>query len=150
MYSVRHHLKLLPTMYLWTSEALSDMTPDPTKTKTDRQVVGVENVGGKANCKATGLYNKNGKYSGQWNPWHHSLSAHDFQQAQTFSQQTNTWRDQHLRCGQANFKIESFPSANALWKLLSQLDFGLGDDSCIEDHSHIFGRLCYSDIVTYV
>jgi hypothetical protein len=54
-------------------------TPDPTKSKAHRQVVGVENPGGKANGKATGLYNKHRKYSEQWNPWHPFWSAHDFQ-----------------------------------------------------------------------
>jgi len=54
-------------------------TPDTTKTKTDRQVVGVENVGGTVHGKATGLYNKHRKYSEQWNPWHPFQSAHDFQ-----------------------------------------------------------------------
>jgi len=43
-------------------------TPDPTKTRAYRQVVGVENAGGKAYGKATGLYNKHHKYSKQWNP----------------------------------------------------------------------------------
>jgi hypothetical protein len=33
-------------------------TPDPTKRKAHGQGVGVENVGGKAYGKATGLYNK--------------------------------------------------------------------------------------------
>jgi hypothetical protein len=42
-------------------------TPNPTKTKAHRQVVGVENAGGKAYGKATGLYNKRRKYSEQWN-----------------------------------------------------------------------------------
>jgi len=36
-------------------------TPDPTKTRARRQVVGVENVGGKAYAKATGLYNMHHK-----------------------------------------------------------------------------------------
>ena len=36
--------------------------PDSTETKACRQVVGVENAGGKAYGKATGLYNKNRKY----------------------------------------------------------------------------------------
>jgi len=31
-------------------------------------------------------------------------------------------------------------------KLLSELDFGLGDDSWIDDDSHIFGTLYYRDI----
>jgi hypothetical protein len=30
--------------------------------------------------------------------------------------------------------------------LLAQLDCGLGDDSWIEDHFHIVGTLCYTDI----
>jgi hypothetical protein len=63
-------------------------TPDPTKTNVHRQVVGVENVVGKAYGKATGLYNKHQKLSERWNPWHPFRSAHDFQQAQSFSQQT--------------------------------------------------------------
>jgi len=113
-------------------------TPDPTKTKVDRQVVGVENAGGKAYGKATGLYNKHRKYSEQWNPWHPFQSAYDFQQARSFSQQMKTWIDQYLRCGLDNYKIESFQSAGALQKLLSGLHFRLGNDSWIEDDSHIF------------
>jgi len=54
--------------------------------------------------------------------------------------------DQQLRRGLDNFKMESFQSADALWKLLSELDFGLGDDSWIEDDSHILGTLVYRDI----
>jgi hypothetical protein len=42
-------------------------TPDPTKTKAHRQVVGVEYAGGKAYGKAIGLYNKHRKYSAQCN-----------------------------------------------------------------------------------
>jgi len=101
----------------------------------------VENAGGKVYGKATGLYNKHCKYSEQGNPWHPFRSAHDFQQAQSFSQQTKTWIDHHLRHGLDNFKIESFQSAYAMRKLLSELDFGLGDDSWNDDHSHIFGTL---------
>jgi len=104
-------------------------TPDPTKTKARRQVVGVENAGGKAYGKATGLYNKHGQYSVQWNPWHPFRSADDYQHAQSFSQQTKTWINQHLRRGLDNFQIESLHSADALRKLLSELDFGLGDGS---------------------
>jgi len=121
-------------------------TSDPTKRKAHRQVVGVEIVGGKAYGKATGLYNKHRKYSKQWNPWHPFRSAHDLQQAQSFNQQMKTWIDQHLRRGLDNFKIESFHSADALRKLLSELDFGLGDDSWIEDDSHICRTLYYRDI----
>jgi len=121
-------------------------TPDPTKAKAHRQVVGVENAGGKANGKATGLYNKHRKYSEQWDPWHPFQSAHDVQQAQSFSQQTKIWINQHLRHGLDNFKIDSFQSADALRNLLSELKFGLGDDSWIEDDSHIFGTLYYRDI----
>jgi len=81
-------------------------TPDQTKAKAYWQVVGVENAGGKVYCKSTGLYNKHRKYSEQWNPWHPFRSAHDFQQVQSFSQQTKTWIDQHLRHGLDNFKIK--------------------------------------------
>jgi len=121
-------------------------TPDPTKTKAHRQVVGMKNAGGEAYGKATGLYNKRCKYSEQWNPWLPFQSAHDIQQAQSFSQRTKMWIDQHLMHGLDNLKIESFQSAEALQKLLSQLDLGFGDDSWIEDHSHIFGTLYYRDI----
>jgi len=121
-------------------------TPDPTKTKAHWQVVGLENVGGTAYGKATGLYNKHRKDSEQWNPWHPFRSAHKFQQAQSFSNQTKTWIDQHLRRGLDNLKIKSFQSADDLTKLLSELDFGLGDASWIEDASHIFGTSYYRDI----
>jgi len=121
-------------------------TPDPTKTRAHRQEVGVENAGGKAYGKATGLYNKHRTYSEQWNPWHPFQLAHDFQLAQSFSQQTETWIDHHLRCGLDNFNIKSFQSADALRKLLSRLNFGLGNERWIEDHSHIFGTLYYRDI----
>jgi len=93
-------------------------TPDPTNARAHRQVVGVENAGGKAYGKATGLYNKHCKYSEQWNPWHPVQSAHDFQQAQSFSQQTKTWIDHRLRRGLDNFNIESFQSEDALRKFL--------------------------------
>jgi len=63
-----------------------------------------------------------------------------------FSQQTKSWIDQHLICGLDNFRIESFQSADALRKLLSELDFGLGNDTWIDDNSHIFGTLYYRDI----
>jgi len=121
-------------------------TPDPTKTKAHRQVVGLGNVGGTAYGKATGLYNKHRKYSEQWNPLHPFRSAHDFEQAQSFSQQTKTWIDQHLRHGLDTYKIETFQSADALRKRLSELDFVLGHDSSIEDDSPIFGTLFYRDI----
>ena len=103
-------------------------------------------MGGNAYGKATGLYNKHRKYSEQWNPWHPFQSAHNFQQAQSFSQQMKRWIDQHLRHGLDNFNIESFQSADGLRQLLSEHNFGLGSDSWIEDHSHIFGTLYYRDI----
>jgi len=81
-------------------------TPDRTKRKAHRQVDGVENAEGKVYGRATGLYNKHRKYSEQWNPWHPFQSAHNFQQAQSFSQQTKTWIDQHLRRGLDNFNIK--------------------------------------------
>jgi len=49
--------------------------------------------------------------------------------------------DQHLTGGLENFKVESFQSADALQKLLSELDLMLWDDHWIEDHSHIVGTL---------
>jgi hypothetical protein len=73
-----------------------------------RQVVGVDNVCGIAYGKATGLYTKHRKYSEQRNAWHSFQSAYNFQQAQSFSQQTKMWMNQHLRRGLDNFKIESF------------------------------------------
>jgi hypothetical protein len=121
-------------------------TPDPAKTKAHRQVVGVEKAGGNAYGKATGLYNKHQKYSEQWNPWHPLRSAHEFEQAQSCNQETKTWIGQHLRNGLDNCKIEPFHSADALRKLLSELNFGLGDDYWIEHDSHMFGTLYYSDI----
>jgi len=51
-----------------------------------------------------------------------------------------------VRCGLENFKIVSFQSADALQKLLSEIDFGLGYECWIEDYSPIFGTLYYSDI----
>jgi len=121
-------------------------TPDPTTTKAHSQVVGVENAVGNVYGKATGLYNKHRKYSEQWNPWHPFGSAHDIQQAQSFNQQTKTCIDHHLRHGLDNIKIKSFQSADALQKLISELDFGLGNDSWIEDDLHIFRTLYYRDI----
>jgi len=102
--------------------------------------------GGKAYGQTTGLYNKHCKYSEQWNPWRPFLLAHDFQQAQPFNQQMKMWMDQHLRCGLDNYNIESFQSADALQKLLSRHEFGLDNDSWIEDQSPIFETLCYRDI----
>jgi hypothetical protein len=106
-----------------------------------RQVVGVDNAGEKAYGKETALYIKHRKCSEQWNPWHPFWSTNNFQQAQTFSQQTKTWIDQHFSCGLDNFKIESFQTADTLGKLHSELHFGLGDAKGIQDHSHIFGIL---------
>ena len=60
-------------------------TPDPMMRKTHWHGVEVENTGGQAYGKATGLYNKHRKCSEQWNPWHPFRSAHNFQLAQSFS-----------------------------------------------------------------
>jgi hypothetical protein len=113
-------------------------TLDWTKGNPHRQVVGVENAGRKAYGKATGLYNEHWMYSEQWNLWHPFWSTHNIQQAQSFNQQTKTWIDQHLRRRLDNYKMESFQSEDTLRKLLSELDFGPGDDCLIEDDSHIF------------
>jgi len=111
-----------------------------------RQVVGVENAGGKAYGKATGLYTKHRKNSEQSNRWLPFQSAPNFQQAPSFSQQMKMWIVHHLMCGPDNFNIWSFQSADALRKHLSRLDFRLSKDGWIEDHSHIFGTLHYRDI----
>jgi len=47
-------------------------------TKAHQKVVGVQNAGGKANRKATGLYYKQEIYLELWNRWHPFWSAHDF------------------------------------------------------------------------
>jgi len=125
-------------------------TPDETQTRAHRQVVGVENVAGKAYGIATGFYNKHRKNSEQSNPWHPFHSAPNIQQAQSFSQLSKTWIDQHLRHGLDNCNIESYQSAGALRKFLSRLNFGLGNDSWIEDQSHIFRTLYFKDIFYWV
>jgi hypothetical protein len=45
-----------------------------------------------------------------------------------------------------NCIIKSFQSADAMRKLFSELDLGLGDDSSIEYNLHVFGTLHYRDI----
>jgi hypothetical protein len=92
----------------------------------------VENEGGKAYGKATGLYNKHHKYSEQGNSWHLFRSADDFQLPQLFTQPKKIWLYQHLWCGPHNDKVKTFQSADAVRKLLTELDFGLGNDSLIE------------------
>jgi len=57
-----------------------------------------------------------------------------------------TWTDHHPRRGLDNSKMESFESADAMWKLLSTLDFRICHDTWISDDSHIFGTLYYRDI----
>jgi hypothetical protein len=57
-----------------------------------------------------------------------------------------TWTDQHLRWGLDNFKRELFQQADALWKLFSELNFGLDKDTSIENNFHIFRKLYYCDI----
>jgi len=104
-------------------------TAHQTKTKAHMEVVGVEHVGGKPYGNVTGLYNKHRKYSEQYNPCHPYQAAHIIQQALSFSRQTKMWIAHHLRCGLDNFKIQSFQSADALHKLLSEVDFRLGGNS---------------------
>jgi len=60
------------------------------------------------------------------------------------------WIYQHLWHGLDNIQIESFQSADALQNPLSQLDFGISNDSWIEDSSRIFGTLYYKDIFKYI
>jgi len=52
--------------------------------------------------------------------------------------------------GLDNFDIEPFQSADALWMILSELDFGLCEDSCIEDDSHIYQTLYFRKIITCI
>jgi len=77
-------------------------------------------------------------------------SAHDFHQAESFSQQTKMCRNQHLRCGLHNFKIKSFLSADTLCKHLSRMNFKSSCTSLIEDYFPIFGTLYYTDIFKYL
>jgi hypothetical protein len=67
-------------------------------------------------------------YSEQWNQWHPFQSANDFQQAQSFTHQSNTCIDQHLSSGLDNYTLDSFQSADAQQKLSTEIDSGLGDD----------------------
>jgi hypothetical protein len=55
--------------------------------------------------------------------------------------------NRHLRRKLDNFEIESFQSPDAMQNLHCRLDFGLGDDSWIDDDSQIFGSLYYRAIV---
>jgi hypothetical protein len=107
MYLVHHHQKDTPDEgMIDPQKPVLTCTPDPTKTRAYRQIVGVDNAGGKAYGKATGLYNKHRMYLEQWNPWLPFQSANDFQQAESLSQQTKTGIDQHLTCGLDNFNIK--------------------------------------------
>jgi hypothetical protein len=103
-------------------------TPDPTKTRAHIKVVGVNNVGGIAYGKATELYNKYRKYSEQCTPWHPFQSAHNIEQVQSGSQNTNVWIWHHLRGGLHQFKIESFRSADTAPKHLSGNNFRIAED----------------------
>jgi len=76
-------------------------------------------------------------------------SAHHLQQAQSCSQQAKVWVDQPLRCGLHNFNIKLFQSGDALWKLLSRIDFELGNACWIEDDLHIF-RISYYRVILKV
>lgn len=108
-------------------------TPHPTKIMTDGEVIGEQNARGTAYGKATTSYNKHYKYSELWNPWNRFWSAHDFPPAQISGQQTKTWINQHLRHGLDIVRIESFHCPDALSKLLSELNFGLGDNIWNDD-----------------
>jgi len=51
------------------------------QTQALREVVGVENAGGKVYGKATEFYNQHPKYSELWNLWHLFKSTQNFPQA---------------------------------------------------------------------
>jgi hypothetical protein len=88
---MHNHHKILPNIEpIYPQNPDLTCTPDYTKTQANRQVVGLQDVGGTAYGKATGLYNKHRKYSEQWNPWHPFPPTHNFQQGQSFSQQKKT------------------------------------------------------------
>ena len=80
-------------------------TPDPTKTKTDWEIGGMDNEGGKVQGKATGLCNKPQKNSEQWNPWHPFQSACRIQKAQLLISHTPMCINKHLSCGLDNVDI---------------------------------------------
>jgi len=105
---------------------------------------------GKVYGTSTGLYNKHGKYSKIWNPWHWFQSTHNVQQAKSFRQQMKSWIHHYLRCGQHNLGNESFQWAHALGKLLSELEFQLSDYNWIQDGWYIFGTLLNRDISIYI
>jgi len=104
-------------------------TFDPANRKVFGEIVGVGNASGKVYGKATGLYSKHCKYSEQWNPWHSCQFAHNFQQAQLGILPTEMWLDWHLWYHTGTVKIQSIQSADTLPKLLSDMNFNLGDDS---------------------
>lgn len=58
--------------------------------------------------------------------------------------------DHYLRHGLDTIRTYSLESADALGKLISACNFGLDNSSLIEDHSHAFGTLYYSDIFKYI
>jgi hypothetical protein len=106
--------------------------------------------GGESIWQATRLYNKHCKYLEQWNPWHPIRSAHNFQLAQSVSQETKTLIDHDLRHGLDDFNIESFQPADALLQLLSGLDFGLRNDIEVEAQSaHPWNSILQEYIVMY-
>ena len=60
------------------------------------------------------------------------------------------WIDQHLGHGLDRVKKESIQLADALRTLVSEPKFRLGDNSWIEDRSHIFRALYYRYIFKYI
>ena len=73
-------------------------TPEPTITKVYREVVGEVNAG-ESIWQSSWIVQQASKALRRMKSMPSFWSAYDFQQAQSFSQQTKTWIDQHLRRG---------------------------------------------------
>jgi len=101
-------------------------TPDPTKTVFYTAFEGPDSAG-KSYGPATTLYKKHLKED--WNPWYPFLNGKDFEQAHWMVESglTKTAIDSYLDRGLDGDLSESFQSADELWALLENLDFGFGD-----------------------
>jgi len=118
------------------------------KTEGHREIVGVEIVGSISYDTTTGLYNNQRKYLEQWNPWYSYWSIYNLNQAQLFPKQRNMWIDHGLSPGMDNFELEWFQLADALQKLLSEVDISFGNYCWVEAYLFILRKLYNLDIFT--